>query len=65
MVNVGRGVAGKLTEAGNLMYEHGPAAAGDLRQHGEQPALELHHGRRSGAPAPVLELQRLSRATSY
>ena len=50
MVHIARGVTGKLTEAGNDMYEPGLAAAGALRQLGEQPALELHHGRRSGAP---------------
>ena len=53
-MNDGRGVAGKHTEAGNTMYEHGPAAAGALRQLGEQPAIELHQGRRPGALATVL-----------
>ena len=39
-----RGVAGKLTEAGKDMCEHGAAAAHALRQHGEHPALEFHQG---------------------
>ena len=64
MMQDARGVAGKLTEAGNLMYEHGPAAAGDLRQHGEQPALELHHGRRSRAPAAKVLRGLRTRASS-
>ena len=53
------GVGGKLTEAGSKVYEHAPAAARALRQHGEHLALELHQGRRPGAPVSVLELQRL------
>ena len=59
MMKVGRGVAGKLTEAGNDVCEHGPAAAHALRQHGEHPALEFHQGRRPGAP--VTDLCPLSR----
>ena len=50
MMNVGRGVAGKLTEAGSKVYEHGQAAAGALRQLGEHSALELYQHRRPGAP---------------
>ena len=44
------GVAGKLTEAGSKVYEHGQAAAGALRQHGEHSTLELYQDRRPGAP---------------
>ena len=58
-MKVARGVAGKLTEAGNDMCEHDPAAAHALRQHGEHPAIEFHQGRRPGAPVTDLELQRL------
>ena len=54
MVHIARGVTGKLTEAGNDVYEPGLAAAGALRQLGEQPATELHQGRRPVAPASVL-----------
>ena len=58
MVHIARGVTGKLTEAGNDMYEPGLAAAGALRQLGEQSATEFHEGRRPGAP--VTDLQALA-----
>ena len=50
MMKVGRGVAGELTEACYVVYEHGSAAADAPRQHGEHLALESHQGRRPGAP---------------
>ena len=50
MMQDARGVAGKLTEAGSKVCEHGQAAADALRQLGEHPVLDLHQGRRPGAP---------------